>query len=77
MPDDITNGELARRIDAVLAELRRIEDRYTSKESHEALKDRVTELEDRGKFMARLAWSGVIVPFLLAVLLLVTIKGGP
>lgn len=75
--DDVTNGELARRIDAVLAELRRIEDRYVSREAHEALKDRVATLEEKATTASRLAWGSVILPLLLAALMVLLIKGGP
>jgi hypothetical protein len=75
--DDVTNGELARRIDAVLAELRRIEDRYVSREAHEALKARTEALEQRLVWLARAAVSGLVFPVLLAVLMIVLIKGAP
>ena len=77
MAEDITNGELARRIDAVLAELRRIGDRYVSREAHEALKERVGSLEERSTFVSRVAWTGAILPIIVALALYLTIKGGP
>jgi hypothetical protein len=77
MADDVTNGELARRIDAVLTELRRIEDRYVTREAHEALKDRVETVEGRLVWLGRAAVSGVVFPILMAVLMTVLVKGAP
>lgn len=75
--DDVTNGELARRIDAVLAELRRIEDRYVSREAHEALKDRVGTLEEKAQTAMRMVWGSLILPLVLTAVVAVLVKGGP
>ena len=77
MADDVTNGELARRIDAVLAELRRIEDRYVSREAHEALKERVADLEEKARTASRMVWGSLILPLVLTVVVAVLVKGGP
>ena len=76
MTDDVTNGELARRLDAVLAELRRIEDRFVSREAHEALKDRVSVVEERFTNVARVAWTGAILPLVVAAVLYFITNGG-
>lgn len=78
MAEDITNGELARRIDAVMAELRRIEDRYATREAHEALKARVDQTEMRIAGAVRMAWGGLILPILVALFVAFILKGaGP
>lgn len=77
MADDITNGELARRIDSVLAEIRRIEDRYVTKDSHDAHLLRTSQLEEKATRASALVWGSLILPIITAVILYVVIKGGP
>lgn len=75
--DDITNGELARRIDVIMAELRRFEDRSVTRESYEALSARVHTLEERATYLARVAWGGAILPIVVAIVIAFALKQSP